>query len=89
MGWRVRFRAEADAQFVRLDKAVQRRIIKFLETRIATAENPRRVGAALTGDLKTLWKYRVGDYRLVCNIEDATLTVLVIKVGHRRKVYRL
>ena len=62
-------------------------ILRYLRQRIATAENPRRFGHALTGDLKGLWRYRVGDYRIVASIEDAQFVVLVVTVGHRREVY--
>jgi mRNA interferase RelE/StbE len=58
-----------------------------LRRRIATAEDPRRFGRPLTGDLKGLWRYRVGDYRIVAAIEDNRFVVLVVTVGHRRDVY--
>lgn len=83
--WTVRFSTAADRQFGKLGKIVQRRILRFIETRIV--HDPRQVGAALKGDERA-WKYRIGDYRLVCDIVDDTVTVYVIKVGHRREVYR-
>lgn len=88
MAWTVKFHEHADDQFQRLDKAVQRRIIKFIEKRLVVSENPRRIGEPLTGPLKTFWKYRVGDYRLVCDVQDGAITILVVKVGHRSSVYR-
>jgi mRNA interferase RelE/StbE len=71
----------------RLDKAVQKQILRYLETRIAAAEHPQFFGKPLQGQLRKLWRYRVGDYRVLCDIQDHRLTVLVISVGHRRNVY--
>ena len=64
------------------------RIIEFLEQRIEGSENPRHIGKVLKGKLSDLWAYRVGDYRLLCEIHDATVIVLVAKIEHRGKVYR-
>jgi mRNA interferase RelE/StbE len=62
-------------------------ILTFLRNRVAKAEDPRRMGKALTGEMKGLWRYRVGDYRIVCEILDGRVTVLVVRVGPRREVY--
>jgi mRNA interferase RelE/StbE len=62
--------------------------LTYLRTRLATAEDPRRFGRALTADLKGLWRYRVGDYRIVAKVEVDRLVVLVVTVGYRREVYR-
>ena len=68
---------------------VVRRILKFLSDRIAPAEDPRTIGEALRGSkLGEFWKYRVGDYRIICAIEDGELRVLVVRIGNRREVYR-
>ncbi|MEL4896830.1 type II toxin-antitoxin system RelE family toxin [Crocosphaera sp. Alani8] len=87
MTWKVTFKDEALKQLRKLNPNVQRRITNYLKTRIATDEDPRRFGKALTGDLKGLWRYRVDDYRIVCLLENQTLTVLVVKIGHRSKIY--
>jgi len=71
-----------------LDKSIQKRIASFLKDRLSKLENPRSIGEALQGDLKKFWKYRVGDYRLICNIEDKLITILILRVDHRRKVYK-
>jgi mRNA interferase RelE/StbE len=71
-----------------LDKPVARRIIDFLDDRVAKQENPRTLGKALTGPLGTLWRYRIGDYRVICDIQHRAVTILVIRIGHRREVYR-
>ncbi len=88
MAWRIEFLPTAGKALERLDPTAQRRIIAFLETRVAPAPNPLRLGEALRGGLRTFWKYRVGDYRIICELKDEVLTVLVVKVGHRREVYR-
>jgi mRNA interferase RelE/StbE len=62
--------------------------VRYLRERIAGEGDPRRFGHALTGDLKGLWRYRVGDYRIVASIEDERFVVLVVTIGHRREVYR-
>ena len=88
MVWKVEFDSAALKDLKRLDQTVQRRIVHYLRERIAIEENPRRLGKALHGDKSGLWRYRVGDYRLLCRIEDNILTVLVIAVGHRSGVYK-
>lgn len=66
-----------------------RRLTAFLRERVAPLENPRSLGEALTGShLGQFWRYRVGDYRIVCDIQDRQVVVLVLKIGHRREVYR-
>ncbi len=85
--WRVEFDPRAARDLRKLGHEAQRLVLAYLRTRIATAENPRRFGRALTGDLKGLWRYRVGDYRIVASIEEHRFVVLVVTVGHRRTVY--
>ena len=89
MAWKVEL-AEAAARGIdKLDPQAARRILKFLRERVAKLENPRSIGEALHGSkLGEFWKYRVGDYRLICFIEDKRLVVLVLRVGNRRVVYR-
>ena len=88
MVWKVEFDSAALKDLQRLDQTAQRRIVRYLRERIAIEENPRRLGKALHGDKTGLWRYRIGDYRLLCRIENQILTVLVIAVGHRKEVYR-
>jgi mRNA interferase RelE/StbE len=85
--WRVEFDRDAARDLRKLGVEAQRQILRFLRERIATSEDPRRFGRALTRDLKGLWRYRVGDYRIVASIEDKRFVVLVVTVGHRREVY--
>lgn len=86
--WRVEFDRDAARDLKKLGAEAQRVILRYLRERIAVAEDPRRFGHALTGDLKGLWRYRVGDYRIVAAIEDDRFVVLVVGIGHRREVYR-
>jgi mRNA interferase RelE/StbE len=86
--WQVRLDKDAEKQLRRLDPQDQRRLVKFLRERIASSASPRLLGEALKGALRTLWKYRVGDFRLICDLQDENFVVLVIKIGHRKDVYR-
>ena len=89
MAWKVELAEAADREIDKLDAPAARRILKFLHGRLAKLEDPRSIGEALRGSvLGKLWKYRVGDYRLICSIEDKVLIVLVLRVGHRREIYR-
>ena len=87
MIWRVEFDAGAEKDLRKLDKTARQNIFHYLETRIATNEDPRRFGKALKGNLRGLWRYRVEDFRIICRIEDEVLSVLVITIGHRRDIY--
>ncbi len=88
MAWTVKLSDDAKRDLQKLDKPIQKRIAAFLQERIQAAENPRASGKALQGNLSGLWRYRVGDYRLLCRVEDEELIVLVIEIGHRREIYR-
>jgi len=85
--WRVEFDRDAARDLRKLGRQAQDLILRYLRERIATADDPRRFGHALTHDLKGLWRYRVRDYRIVAAIEDNRFVVLVVTVGHRREVY--
>ena len=87
MAWSIEFDEGVEKQLARLSPANQRRITDYLETRIATAD-PRALGQALQGRLAGLWRYRVGDYRIVARLEHDRLVVLVVDVGPRSDVYR-
>ncbi|HEV2364154.1 MAG TPA: type II toxin-antitoxin system RelE/ParE family toxin [Caulobacteraceae bacterium] len=89
MAWTIEIEDHALRQLRKLGGAQAARIIDFLRERIAVLDDPRSAGQALRGSaLGEFWRYRVGDYRLVCRIEDARLVVLVVALGHRREVYR-
>lgn len=88
MAWRVEFQRSAAKQLRALDKPIQRRILSFFRDRVARSDDPRKLGKALTGDKGGLWRYRIGDYRAICKLEDEQLIVLVLEIGHRREIYR-
>ena len=88
MAWKIEYTETARNRLRKLDKPVALRIVDYLDVRIAPLENPRSAGKALTGPMGGLWRYRVGDYRVICEIQDEVLRVLVIEIGNRRDVYR-
>jgi mRNA interferase RelE/StbE len=89
LAWLIEFEKEAEKELKKLDKQVARRIVKFLRERIAVLDDPRRIGAALTGStLGNYWKYRVGNYRIIADIQDRRLCVQVVRLGNRRQIYR-
>ena len=89
MAWTVEVSESALRELDKLDPQHARRILKFLDDRVAGSDDPRTVGQALQGArLGEFWKYRVGDYRLICKIVDERLIVIVLRVGHRREIYR-
>jgi mRNA interferase RelE/StbE len=88
MTWRVELSERAVRQLRRLDREPRTRIERFMAERLATTEDPRRLGGPLQGTMAGLWRYRIGDFRLLCRIEDAHCVVLALSVGHRREVYR-
>jgi mRNA interferase RelE/StbE len=89
VAWTVEISESALREIDKLDPQQSRRILKFLNDRVARSEDPRTIGQALHGaKLGEFWKYRVGDYRLICKIVDERLIVLVLRIGHRREIYR-
>ena len=87
MAWTIEVSEKAVRALRKMDKQVARRIRDEL-AEIAKLEDPRSMGKALVGNLAGLWRYRVGDYRIVCDIEDGVLVILVVDVAHRREVYK-
>jgi mRNA interferase RelE/StbE len=87
LAWRIEITETAKKQLTKLDQAAQREILRYLRDKIATDEDPRRYGAPLRRELAGRWKYRVGAYRLICDIQDTKILVLVLMIGHRSKVY--
>ncbi|AOF97117.1 MULTISPECIES: type II toxin-antitoxin system RelE family toxin [unclassified Sphingobium] len=88
MAWTIEFLPDAVKELKKLDRSVARRIITTLEERIATLDDPRTLGSALTGDHAGYWRWRVGDYRVVAQIKDERVVIIIVRVAHRRKVYR-
>ena len=88
LAWQIEFTQEAEKQLSKIDRQSAKRILKYLRERIAPSDNPRSFGKALKGVLREFWRYRVGNYRIICRIEDNRMLVLVVRVAHRRGVYR-
>ena len=88
MGWKIEFVPAAAKELRKLGRTEAARIITTLEKRIAVLDDPRTLGSALTGELGGLWRWRIGDYRVIARIEDECITILVVRIGHRREVYR-
>jgi mRNA interferase RelE/StbE len=88
MTWRVEFDNRARKELRKLDKSSQVRILTWLRETLAIAKDPRRTGTSLKGRMKGLWRYRVGDYRIISQIQDEQVLILVVRVGHRRDIYK-
>lgn len=89
MAWQVNFDPAALRELKKLDPQVAQRILAFLHDRIATLQDPRSIGQALKGStLGEFWKYRIGDWRVICEIKDGEIVILVLRIGNRREVYR-
>ena len=88
MSWKIAIARTAERQIKKLDRTVQTSILRFLRERLEPSENPRQWGKPLHGEKRGLWRYRVGDYRLICDIQDEKITVLVLEVDNRKDVYR-
>ncbi len=87
MGWTIKYLDSLKKQMKRIDPQARRDIRAYLEYRVALLDNPRDLGQPLSANLSSLWRYRVGDYRIICDIQEQQLTVLVVRVGHRKQVY--
>lgn len=82
------FNKKAEKQFSKLDRNIQKRILAWLNNNITDSVDPRIFGKSLEGELKTLWRYRVGKYRIIADISDKTFIVTVVKVGKRNDIYQ-
>jgi len=88
LAWSVSYDPRALKELEKLDRIAQKRIVNFLRDRIEGRRNPRELGKALTGGEIRLWRYRVGDYRMICQISDASQMVLILRIAHRKEAYR-
>lgn len=87
MAWTIDYSERALKSLKKMDKQNAKRILDFLEQRIAILEDPRTSGKPLKGDLGIFWRYRVGDYRVLCEIQDSKLVILAALIGHRKEIY--
>lgn len=85
--WKIEYSDKAARELLNIDRQTAKRIKKYLDERIATKENPRRFGEGLTENLAGLWKYRIGDFRVIAEIQEDRIVVLVVRIAHRSKVY--
>ena len=87
MAWKIEFSDSAERELDKLDPQISRRILEYLQKRLAKLDNPRNLGAALKGSKPGMfWKYRVGDYRIIASIEDKIMRILVVRIDNRRDV---
>lgn len=87
LAWKIEYSDTALTQLEKLDRTIARRVLNYMEERVAGSGNPRRMGRKLTGPMGGLWRYRVGNYRVICDIQDGVVRVLVLRVGKRDRVY--
>ena len=88
MAWRIEFTPAAQREFSKLDRQNATRIVRYLKDTVFSCSDPRQRGKVLTENFSGLWRYRVGDYRVICEIRDDHLVVLVLRINHRSTVYK-
>lgn len=88
LGWTILLDTGVEKDLKKLGTVAQKKIFKFLRNLVITHDDPRIKGKALQGRLTNLWRYRVGDYRIICKLIDKELTLLVVHVGHRKHIYK-
>lgn len=88
MSYRVETTARFDREFKKLDRYTQKMIRSWIEKNLESCVDPRQHGKGLTANRSGQWRYRIGDYRLICEIEDNKLVILALSIGHRRDVYQ-
>jgi mRNA interferase RelE/StbE len=86
--YKIELTVRAKNNLNKLDKAISKRILNFLYNRVLKLDDPRQLAKSLKGNLSNLWRYRVGDYRIICDIQDDKLLILVLTINHRKEVYR-
>ncbi|MGJ8634637.1 MAG: type II toxin-antitoxin system RelE family toxin [Luteolibacter sp.] len=87
MSWDYQFDARALREFKKLGQSDQERLLRYLKERVIASGNPQAFGKPLRQELAGLWRYRIGDFRMICQIQDEKLVILVVRVGHRRDIY--
>ena len=87
MAWTIEISPTAQKQLKALNRPIQERILHYLTDKIEGCKNPRHFGESLRANRAGLWRYRVGNYRIICRIEDEKVVVLVLNIGHRSEIY--
>lgn len=88
MVWKIKYLKSVQKDMRKIDKKDQNRIREYLESHIADLDDPRNFGKMLKGSYCELWRYRVGKYRIICELDNISITILVIRIGHRKEIYR-
>jgi mRNA interferase RelE/StbE len=86
--WTIKYTEIAAKQIKKLDKTIAKKILQYLSVRVAKQKDPTLLGKPLLHNKSGLWRYRIDDYRIICKIENKQLTVLVLRIGHRKEIYR-
>jgi mRNA interferase RelE/StbE len=86
--WRIEYTDVAERSLCKLGKPARERILEFFGSRVAGVEDPRSIAESLKGEFRGLWRSRVGDYRIICDIRENTMVVLILEAGHRKEIYR-
>ena len=89
MSWRIETTARFDREFKKLDRYTQRMVKAWIEKHLVSCDDPRVHGKGLTANRSGQWRYRIGDYRMICLIEDEKLIILALSIGHRSSIYTL
>lgn len=89
MAYKIKLTKTAEKELSKLDKQTAVRIVKFLRERLSVSDNPKSSGKQLLGSMCLFWRFRVGDYRIICDIKDDELVILSLRIGHRKEVYKV
>ncbi len=87
MTWKVEFDHRAQKELRKLDREIQKRLLTWISENLSGSNDPREKGSSLKGKFRGLWRYRVGDYRIVCQIKDEEVLILILRIAHRKDVY--
>lgn len=88
MTWIIKYSETAVKELCSIDRQQAKRIKQFMDERVAVSENPKLLGKALVGSLDGFWRFRIGDYRAICEIQNSVVTVMVLHVAHRQNIYK-
>jgi mRNA interferase RelE/StbE len=88
LAWTIRIKKTAEKQILKLETHIKRRIVDFLKNKLSTSNDPKQYGRKLSGNKGDLWRYRIGNYRLICQINSEELIILVLVAGHRKDIYK-
>lgn len=88
LAYKIKFTKTAEKELSKLDKQSAQRIVRFFKDRLSISENPKLLGKQLSGELSVFWRFRVGDFRIICEIKDDELVILALRIGHRKDIYK-